>query len=60
MTVYTNVVSEQTLNRVMDLRDQGLLNIHIVHMLYDDLADNYVVLWSSRDPSMRSWMALLC
>ncbi len=60
MDLITDLVNLEDLLKITDLRDRGSLDIYILHRLYDDVTEQYVVLWSSSDPRVHTWMALLC
>lgn len=54
--IYTWDLTLEQLNRVQDLKSfRGYF--HIIHIMYDDLTDHYVVL-AECEPRIASWVAM--
>lgn len=55
--IYTWDLTLEQLNRVQELRSfRGYF--HIIHILYDDLTDHYVVL-AECDSKINTWVSLI-
>ena len=60
LPLHTSLVTLDNLDRIQDLSVSGRLNIRLIHVLWDDSVDRYVVLWESTDPRLTTWISLLC
>ena len=58
LPVQTSLVTLDSFNRIQDLSVSGRLNIRLIHVLWDDTVDRYIILWESADPRLASWIGL--
>lgn len=58
LPLHTSLVTLDSFNRIQDLSLSGRLNIRLIHVLWDDTQDRYIILWESSDPRLTTWIGL--